>query len=82
MNCVDFVIFSCVSFGKKKRDKIASFKDYLSQHHDVAKKLETANLTHNTIQNLKNDLLLETLLEKAGIESPGERAAIIIAVRE
>ena len=49
---------------------------------DIAAKLKGARLTPEAIKNTSNDLLLDSLLEKAGISAPGDRLAIISAARK
>jgi len=58
-----------------------SLSKVLSKLPDIARKLESVRLTKDTIKSLKNEVLLETLLEKAGVEL-GDRVSIIIAARE
>ena len=41
-----------------------------------------AGIDNGSMKSLKNDVLLETLLEKVGIEKAGDRLMIILAIRE
>jgi hypothetical protein len=64
--------------------KVANVKELLNSpsFQKISAKLQAANLTPALMIGTTNVVLLEVLLEKAGVDSPGDRLAIINSTRD
>lgn len=50
--------------------------------NEIMDRIESAGLTMPLLKALNNEILLEKLLVDAGVQSPGDRVRVILAVRE